>query len=162
MNEKKKTKGETLREGLALVGEFTATLRIQNMFIDREIKIPLGKNMIVNTGLELALTRLKDASLNPVSHMAIGTSSTSESTTQTALGAETTRKSATITVNTSSYFIQAQATFSSTEINGTQEIGVFNASSGGKMFARKVVSPAIQIPSGFNMTLTHKATLSRA
>lgn len=160
-NEKKKRQEITVKSPIALKGEVFGVLRVQNMFMDREMIIRYGENIVTNTGLVVTLTRLKDTSYSAISHLAIGTSSTAESATQTALGSETLRKSATITVNTSNYYVQATATFSSSEINGTQEIGIFNASSGGQMLARKVLSPAVQIPSGFNMTINYRVSLTR-
>jgi len=147
---------------IQLKGEVFGVLRVQNMFLDREMRISFGENIVTNTGLIVALTRLKDTSYGAISHLAIGTSSTAESATQTTLGSEKVRKSATVTVDTSNYKIKAEASFSSSEINGTQEVGIFNASSGGQMIARKVLSPAVQIPSGFTVSVTYELTLSRA
>lgn len=150
------------KQPLRTKGEVYGVIRVQNMFMDREMKIGYGKNIVTNTGLIVTLTRLKDTSYAAISHLAIGKSNTAESATQTSLGAETLRKQATVSVDTSNYKVQVSARFTSSEINGTQEVGVFNASSGGQMIARKVLSPAVQIPSGFTMSLTYEISLTRA
>mgnify|MGYP001165600717 CR=1 FL=1 len=146
---------------LKIEGRFSGTIRAQTMFLDTEMHINFGKNIVVNNGLVLALQRLAGVSANPITHMALGTSGTAESATQTTLGTETIRKSATINVDSGNYKVTAQATFSGNDATGTQELGIFNSSSAGTMFARKVISPALSLPSGFNIVITWSATLGR-
>ena len=150
------------KDPLLARGRVRAVIRVQNMFLDREIKVDLGENIVVNSGLRMTLYRLKDNNYSPVSHLAVGTSSASESATNTALGQEKTRKAASVSVDTSSYKLVVAASFSSSEINGCREAGIFNASTGGTMLARKVFSSAIQVPEGFTAELRYEISLSRA
>lgn len=94
-------------------------------------------------------------SQNPFTRLAVGTSNTAVSASHTALQAEITdsglaRTTATVTQTTTS---QTNDTLSLTYMwtasgsKTVQEIGVFNASSGGVMLARAVVTP-ISLVSG--------------
>ena len=154
---------EKEEDPIKATGRVRAVIRVQNMFLDREIEFDLGKNIVTNNGLRMTLYRLKDnTSYAPVSHLAVGTSSAAESATQTALGQEKTRKSASISVDTTKYKLIVSANFSSSEINGCQEVGIFNASTGGTMLARKKFDTAIQIPEGFTAELKYEIRLYRA
>jgi hypothetical protein len=124
-------------------------------------KIPLGENMVVNSGLNLILSRLYSASSNPVSHVAIGTGTAAEDASQTSLGSETARASASFTLDSTNKKLNFSATFTATQINGTTEIGLFNASSGGTMLSRKKLSSAFNIPATGNVTISGYIQASR-
>jgi len=106
------------------------------------------KNIVTNAGLA-AIIRLIGAGLteNKFGYVAIGTGTTTESATDTALQAEIKRKAATVTQVTTTITGDTclfEATFSSADgLSGSHnvsEAGVFNASSGGILLARKVFS----------------------
>ena len=106
------------------------------------------KNIITNVGLA-AIIRLVFSGLTETKfgYLAIGTGTASESATDTALDNEVKRKAATIsqtTTTVSGDTALCEATFSSADtLSGTMNIteaGIFNASSGGILLARKVFS----------------------
>ena len=149
-------------DALVAEGKVDLVIRVQNMFLDREIRIDLGKNIVTNSGLRMTLSRLRDTTYNPLSHLAVGTGGTAENAGNTALAQEKTRKAATITIDTSRFKLIATASFSANEINGCQEAGLFNASTGGTLFARKVFDSAISVPEGFTAELRYEISLARA
>jgi hypothetical protein len=119
------------------------------------------KNIITNVGLA-CIIRLVFSGLTETKfgYLAIGTGTASESATDTALGNEVKRKAATITQTTTTVTGDTalnEATFSSADgLSGTMNIseaGIFNASTGGSLLARKVFS-AIPINWDAGDTLT--------
>jgi len=109
------------------------------------------KNIIVNTGIA-AIIRLMFAQLTETKfgYLAIGSDSTLESPTDTALGSELARKPASITQITTTIegdTARLEAEFSSADgLSGTgtiAETGIFNAASGGIMLARKTFPPIV-------------------
>jgi hypothetical protein len=119
------------------------------------------KNIITNVGLA-AIIRLVFSGLTETKfgYLAIGTGTTSESANDTALQSEVKRKAATITQTTTTVTGDTalnEATFSSADgLSGTMNIseaGIFNASTGGILLARKVFS-AIPINWDAGDTLT--------
>ena len=103
------------------------------------------KNIITNVGLA-AVIRLVFSGLteNKFGYIAIGTGSATEAATDTALQNELKRKAATVTQTTTSIdgdTAKLEAEFSSADgLTGTQtvcETGIFNASTGGILLARK-------------------------
>jgi hypothetical protein len=106
------------------------------------------KNIITNVGLA-AMIRLIFSGLTETKfgYLAIGTGTTTESASDTALQNEIKRKTATITQTTTSITgdtALCEATFSSADtLSGSHnvaEAGIFNASSGGILLARKTFS----------------------
>jgi len=106
------------------------------------------KNIITNAGLA-EVVRLVFSGLTGTKfgYIAIGTGTTAETASDTALVNEIKRKSATVTQTTTTITNDTallEATFSSADgLTGTSavsEAGVFNASSGGTLLARKTFS----------------------
>jgi hypothetical protein len=106
------------------------------------------KNVVTNVGLA-AIIRLIGSGLteNKFGYIAIGTGTTPEAITDTALQTEIKRKSATVSQVTTTITGDTalfEATFSSADTlsgsHNVSEAGVFNASSGGILLARKVFS----------------------
>ena len=94
-----------------------------------------------------------------VTHIAIGTGTGALSETDTALGNEISRKTATITVYTGSdpnaNKVRFEALWDTNEGNGSiAEAGLFTASSGGNMFARARIDPAINKTSDYTLKIT--------
>lgn len=104
------------------------------------------KNTIVTAGRAWVLKHIAGTAIfngnetRPLSHIAIGTSTTAPATGDTALGSETTRRAidafttANITSNPPSY--QLEVSYNTNEGNTTlAEIGVFNSSAAGTLLA---------------------------
>jgi DUF1680 family protein len=102
-------------------------------------------------------------------YLAIGTGTTAESATDTSLQSEIKRKPATVT-QTTTYIdgdtAMLEATFSSADgLSGSHsvsETGVFNASSGGDMLARKTFTPIlVDWDRGDTLTIRYYVSISR-
>jgi len=94
-----------------------------------------------------------------VTHIAIGTGTGALNETDTALGNEISRKQATPTVYTGSEAnankVRFEALWDTGEGNGSiAEAGLFTASSGGNMFARARIDPAINKTSDYTLKIT--------
>ncbi len=101
------------------------------------------ENTVVTVGRVWVLKQLEsvDNTTQVLSHIAIGTSTTAPSTADTALASETTRaaigtfSTTNLTSNPPSW--QAQVSFNTNVGNTTLgEVGMFNSSAGGTLFAR--------------------------
>jgi hypothetical protein len=128
------------------------------------------KNIITNAGLS-SIIKLVFAGLtdNKYGYIAIGTGTTTESPTDTALVQEIKRKSATVTQTTTTVTGDTallEATFSSADgLTGTSnvaEAGVFNASTGGTMLARKTFTPVpVNWDAGDSITIRYYIQMTR-
>lgn len=117
------------------------------------------KNLVVAVGKDLIASRLVGNALPIPSHMALGSSSTAASTSQTALGGELGRvvlDSTARTNNTISYV----ATFAAGTATGTvQEAGIFNDGSSGNMLCRTTFS-AVNKAAGDTVVVTWNVTVA--
>lgn len=122
---------------LSVTGKLDIILRNAAGQVIDERHIP---NLVVSTGNNFIASRMKDATATVMSHMAVGTNSTSPSASDTALGTESARvalTSTTVTTNSVAYV----ATFpAGTGTAALVEAGLFNASSAGTMLARTTYS----------------------
>jgi hypothetical protein len=116
------------------------------------------KNLVVTTGLNYIVSRMKDATATAMSHMAIGSSSTAASAGNTTLTelARVTLTSTTVSTNT----IQYVASFPAGTGTGTvYEAGIFNAASAGTMLCRTVFG-IVTKDTGDSMTITWTVTVA--
>jgi hypothetical protein len=128
------------------------------------------KNIITNAGLA-AIIRLVFSGLTETKfgYLAIGTGTTAEAATDTALQAEIKRKTATITQTTTTVTgdtALCEATFSSADgLSGSHnvsETGIFNASTGGILLARKVFSAVpLNWDAGDSITIRYYVQMTR-
>ena len=119
------------------------------------------KNLVVTTGLNFIVSRMKDATATAMSHMELGTGSTAASASDTALGtaisaSRTALTSTTVSTNTITYVASFAA---GTGTGAVTESGIFNASSAGTMLCRTVF-PVVNKQSGDSMTVTWTITVS--
>jgi hypothetical protein len=135
--------------------------------VKRYVKL---RNIITNTGLA-CMVRLIFSGLveDRFGYLAIGTGTTAESATDTSLQSEIKRKPATVT-QTATYIdgdtAMLEASFSSADgLSGSHsvsETGVFNASSGGDMLARKTFTPIlVDWDRGDTLTIRYYVSISR-
>jgi hypothetical protein len=120
-----------------------------------------GYNVITTNGTELLAAYLASAALsatrNPFRFIAIGTDSTAEVASDTALGAESTRTTGTATYTSNSIF-SVKGTFASGDGTGAiVEYGLFSANSGGTMLSRDTESV---VNKGANDVLTVTAQIT--
>jgi len=128
------------------------------------------KNIITNDGLA-EIVRLVFSGLTGTKfgYLAIGTGTTAESASDTALEAEIARKSASVSQTTTTITDDTallEATFSSADgLSGTSavsEAGIFNASTGGVLLARKTFSAVnINWDAGDSLTIRYYVQFSR-
>lgn len=143
---------------LKLVGKWKAVLtRGAETVCERE-----GYNTICTTGLHAWVAEIASAALSatqfPFFYIAIGSDSTAETSSDTALGTELSRHTGTVTAFTAVY--QVTATFASGSGTGSvYEYGLFDANSTGNMVSRDTEA---LITKGANDTLTVTAQLTMA
>jgi hypothetical protein len=118
------------------------------------------RNLVVNVGLNLILSRLKDTSKGVMTHMAVGTNNTTPSATQTDLqaiaGSREVLDSTTVVDNTITYV----ASFEAGKGTGALvEAGIFNNSTGGDMLCRTIF-PVVNKGADDVMAITWTITLS--
>jgi hypothetical protein len=121
------------------------------------------KNLVTTLGFDIISARLFGTGKDPISHMAVGTDDTAAATTDTALGAEVGRVSASIsqvTTNTTNDSVQVIAPFPAGVGTGLlAEAGILNAATGGDLFNRLVFTP-IDKGALDSITLTWKVIFS--
>ncbi len=105
------------------------------------------KNLVVNAGKAAVAGLINGIVTTPFTYIAIGTGTTAPAATDTALGNEVKRKSATtsrVTTTVTNDTAQLVVTFSSADtLSGTQAItesGVFDSATGGTMLCRQTFS----------------------
>lgn len=118
-------------------------------------------NLVVTTGKNFIAAKLRATTNSPASmtHMAIGTSSTTPAASDTALGTQTGRVSLSGDTATNN-----AVTFTATFPAGTGdgaivEAGIFNASSGGTMLCRTTF-PVVTKGSGDTLAITWVVTVA--
>ena len=124
-----------------------------------EIETP---NVIVAAGMAQVAGLINGVVTDYFDYIAIGTGTTSASTADTSLEAETHRGSATtsrVTTTHSNDTAQLVHTFDFTDSYAITESGVFDASSGGNMLCRQTFS-AINVASGDSLQVTWKIQVS--
>jgi hypothetical protein len=116
-------------------------------------------NVVVTDGKEYVASRMKDATETAMSHMAIGTGSTTAAASDSALGSESDRNALTSTTVSGTDVVYV-ATFGAGEGTGAiTEAGIFNASTSGTMLCRTVFS-VVNKGASDSMTITWTVTVS--
>jgi len=174
-----------ITESLKPIGEYTVRVKgeddnYKEFWVDNklgmltDLKIPYvtghyakeetRKNLIVNDGLAALASLLNgDGGEAAFTYIAVGSGSTAEAATDSALGTEITasglsRASATVsreTQNVTNDMAVLTNSFSVTASETVNEIGIFNAGTGGTMFSRKVISTK-NVTSGDTLEITYK------
>jgi len=155
MNEDKKP----IIESLKLEGELEIIVKDKDGKVKDYRKI---KNLVVSAGKAQVAGLINGATTGVFNYIAIGTGTTAPASTDTALGAEVARASATVgrtTTNVTNDTATWSATFNFTASYAITEAGIFNASTGGTMLARQTFS-AVNVVSGDSLTINWKVTVS--
>jgi hypothetical protein len=140
-----------------------------NSQIKQEIYVP---NLVVTTGKEFIASRMVATTFSPMSHMAIGTGSTTEDIGDTALETELTGGGgytgysraalsiASATSNVVTYSANFPANNPSAPIGGAplREAGIFNASTAGTMLCRTTFPLVTKLPADA-LTITWTITI---
>ena len=145
-------------ETLKASGALRVVLTDANGNVKEDVQL---KNLVVNTGLNYIVSRMKDTTATAMSHMELGTGTTAANAADTALGtaisgSRTALTSTTVSSNTITYVASFAA---GTGTGAVTEAGIFNASSAGTMLCRTVF-PVVNKQSGDSMTVTWTVTVS--
>ena len=144
-------------ETLKLSGQLAIVLRDKDGNVKEE---RTEKNLVVTTGLNYIASRMKDATATAMTHMALGSGTTSAAAGQTdlvtLLGAREALDSTTVTANAVAYV----SSFEAGDATGAvTEAGIFNASTSGTMLCRVVFS-VVNKAADDTMTVTWTITLA--
>ena len=116
-------------------------------------------NVVVTDGKEYVASRMKGTTDAVMSHMAIGTGTSTASASDSALGSESDRNALTSTTVSGTDVVYV-ATFGAGEGTGAiTEAGIFNASTSGTMLCRTVFS-VVNKGASDSMTITWTVTVS--
>jgi len=117
------------------------------------------KNLVVTTGLAHIASRVKDATATVMSHMALGSSSTTPTLADTALGAQLGRVALTATSVTGNAITYTATFGAGTATGAVVEAGILNNSTGGTMLCRTTF-PVINKNSTDSLAVTWVVTVS--
>lgn len=140
----------------------TGRLNIQVIGPDGTIKEEQTvDNLVVTAGLNFIASRIRDASANVMSHMAVGSGTAPAAAANTALGTELGRVALTSTTVTNNQ-VAFVATFGAGVGTGAvTEAGLFNASTSGTMLCRTVFS-VVNKEAADTMSITWTVTIGAA
>lgn len=118
-------------------------------------------NLVVSSGLNFIVSRMKDTTLGAMSHMELGTGTTAAAngneTLEAAIsGGRVSLTSTSVSENQITYVASFPATVGTGAVT---EAGIFNASSAGVMACRTVF-PVVNKQAGDSMTVTWTVTVS--
>lgn len=144
-------------ENLKLSGQLAIVLKDKDGNVKEE---RTEKNLVVTTGLNYIASRMKDATATAMTHMALGSGTTTAAAGQTdlvtLLGSREALDSTTVTANAVAYV----SSFEAGDATGAvTEAGIFNAASGATMLCRVVFS-VVNKAADDTMTVTWTITLS--
>jgi len=122
-------------DGLKARGTLDIVVRGPDGNIKDEKKVD---NLIVTTGLAYIASRMKDTTATAMTHMAVGTGSTTAAAADTTLGTELDRNALTSTTVTSNAVAYVCSWAAGDGTGSLTEAGLFNASSSGTMLCRTV------------------------
>lgn len=126
---------------------------------DGQLEEHIFNNLVVDTGLNYIVSRMKDTSETAMSHMAIGSGTTSAAAGDTALESELGRvslTSTTVSTNTVTYVASFGA---GTGTGAVTEAGILNDVTTGTLLCRTVF-PVVNKQAGDSMTITWVITVS--
>jgi len=145
-------------ETLKASGALRVVLTDANGNVKEDVQL---KNLVVNTGLNFIVSRMKDTTATAMSHMELGTGTTAAAAADTALGTAISgsRQSLTSTTVSSNTITYVASFGAGTGTGAVTEAGIFNASSAGTMLCRTVF-PVVSKHAGDSMTVTWTVTVS--
>lgn len=138
-------------ENLSVTGALNITLQKE----DGSVETIDTTNLVVSTGLNFIVSRMKDATATVMSHMSLGTGTTAAVLADTTLGPEISgsRVALTSTTVTSNQIVYVASFAAGVGTGAVTEAGIFNASTGGTMLCHTVF-PVVNKQAGDSMTVT--------
>lgn len=126
---------ETLNENFSVVGDLEITLSDADGKVKDYKEV---KNLVVASGKNWIASRMTNAADAAMSHMAIGTGTTTPNTANTALVAQTGRVAFSAATRTNNQVTYSAVFPAGTGTGAITEAGIFNAASLGTMLCRTV------------------------
>ena len=144
------------QDTLKATGELEIVVRDEAGNIKETVK---AKNLVVTVGKNYIASRMVGAASTVMSHMAIGTSTSTPAVANTTLGTEAGRV-ALASFTASGNAVTSTATFpAGTGTGAITEAGIFNASSSGTMLCRTTF-PVVNKAAGDSIAVTWVVTVS--
>ena len=144
------------QDTLKATGELEIVVRDEAGKIKETIK---AKNLVVTVGKNYIASRMTSGATTVMSHMAIGTSTSTPAVANTTLGTEAGRV-ALASFTASGNAVTSTATFpAGTGTGAITEAGIFNASSAGTMLCRTTF-PVVNKAAGDSIAVTWVVTVS--
>ena len=141
---------------LKMSGELQVVVRDESGTVKQEFTVP---NLVVTAGKNYIASRIVGAASNVMTHMAIGTSTTTPAVANTTLGTEAGRVTL-ASFTASSNQVTATATFpAGTGTGAITEAGIFNATPAGTMLCRTTF-PVVNKAAGDSIAITWVVTVS--
>ena len=141
---------------LKMKGELQVVVRDESGAVKQEFTVP---NLVVTAGKNYIASRIVGAASNVMTHMAIGTSTTTPAVANTTLGTEAGRVTL-ASFTASSNQVTATATFpAGTGTGAITEAGIFNATPAGTMLCRTTF-PVVNKAAGDSIAITWVVTVS--
>ena len=140
-----------IKDDLSLKGKLTIAVNGQTV---REVP-----NLVVTAGKEFVASRMAGVSSDEMSHMAIGTSSTSPAAADITLGTEAARVTLTSTTVTNANVVYVASFPAGIGTGAIVEAGLFNAASGGDMLCRTTFA-VVNKGANDSITITWTVTVS--
>ena len=148
-----------INENLKLSGQLNIVVKGKDGKVKEE---RTEKNLVVTAGLTFIASRMKDATASAMSHMGLGSGTTTEAASQTDLTTLLGSREALDSTTASSNTIVYVASFEAGDATGAvTEAGIFNAASSGSMLCRtkfNVVNKAADDTMNVTWTITLSAT----
>ena len=151
-----------LQENLKMLGELTIQVFNENGDLKSAIKVP---NLVVTVGKNYIASRMVGTASTVMSHMAIGTGTSTPIAGDVNLGTEAYRTSITIAASTNT--VTSTATFSAGNGTGAiTEAGIFNygtyaaSPTSGQFMLCRTTFPAVNKAAGDSIAITWVVTVS--
>jgi|TARA_R110000751_G_scaffold33809_1_gene84006 hypothetical protein len=148
-----------INENLKLSGQLNIVVKGKDGKVKEE---RTEKNLVVSAGLTFIASRMKDTTAGAMSHMGLGSGTTTEAAGQTDLTTLLGSREALDSTTASSNTIVYVASFEAGDATGAvTEAGIFNAASSGSMLCRtkfNVVNKAADDTMNVTWTITLSAT----
>lgn len=144
------------KETLEMIGRLKIEIFGEDGALKQVADVP---NLVVNAGKGFIASRMTGTAAAVMSHMAVGTSSTSPAGGDTALGAEVARVALTSGTTSGAIATYVASFPAGTGTGGLQEAGLFNDSTTGTMLCRTTFS-VINKGASDSMTITWTVTVS--
>jgi len=146
-----------INDTLKLRGDVSIKLYDKNGKIKDQREIT---NLVVNSGLAFICSRMAGTSPAVMTHMGVGSGTTSAAAGQTALVSQLGSREALDSTNASANTIVFVCSLEAGDGTGAvSESGIFNAASSGTMLAR-VTFPVVNKQADDTMSITHTITLT--